>query len=100
MKIICLCARGNSRSVACAYVLKEKGHEALAAGMYSTSRATRKMLYEWADIIILHLPSIKHWIPEEYHHKVRVWDVGKDIFFRDFDKGLKQTFENYIKSEL
>lgn len=99
MKIICLCSEGNSRSAACAFVLKQHGHEALAAGMRATSRNTRKMLFEWADVIILHLGALKHWIPEEYHHKVKVWDVGPDIFFRDYDESLKESFEHFLATD-
>ena len=103
MKIVCLCQRGNSRSVALAWILKDKmremKHEVIATGMLVTSRQTRRMLYDWADLIILVVGRYKHWIPEEYHHKLRVWDVGSDIYFRGFDDGLIKMFEEYIKNE-
>ena len=102
MKIVVMCKIGNSRSVALAYLLKKMKHEAIAIGMHSTKRSTRKMLYDWADLIILVISEkkYKHWIPEEYHPKVKVWDVGPDIYFRGYDKGLLQIFKNYIKKDL
>lgn len=101
MKIIIMCQQGNSRSVALAYLLKEMKHEAIAIGMLSTSRKTRKMFYDWADLIILVISEkrYKHWIPEEYHPKVKVWDVGVDRFFRGYDEELLQTFKDYFKKD-
>jgi hypothetical protein len=101
MKILCMCQQGNSRSVALAYLLKENKHESIAIGMLSTSRKTREMLYGWADLIIMVISEkrYRHWIPGEYQHKVKVWDVGHDVFFRDFDFSLKKTFRDYIKRE-
>lgn len=89
-KILCLCQRGNSRSVALAWYLKDKvGHEAIAIGMTASSRQTREMLYKWADLIVLVIGDrYKHWIPEEYHRKLKVWDVGSDVYFRGFDHEL------------
>lgn len=101
MKIICMCKAGNSRSVALAYILKERfKHEAIAIGITTTSRKTRRMLYDWADVIILVIDErFKRWIPEEYWDKLKVWDVGRDIYFRDYDHALKEKFNNFIKSE-
>ena len=99
MKILTLCMRGNSRSVALSYYLKEKlGHESIAAGMTSSSRETRKMLYEWADLIILVIGDrCKHWIPEEYWHKLEVWNVGRDVYFRKFDNRLMEKHKENLK---
>ena len=102
MKIVVMCQQGNSRSVALAYLLKEMKHEAIAIGVLSTSRNTRKMFYDWADLIILVINEkrYKHWIPKEYHSKVKVWDVGPDIFFKGYSEDLLQIFKNHLKKDL
>jgi hypothetical protein len=102
MKILCLCQKGNSRSVALAWYLKQKHqikHEAIAAGMVTTSRSTRKMLYEWAELVILMVPRYRHWIPSEYDSKIVECDVGTDIYFRGFDKNLIKKITEFIKNE-
>jgi hypothetical protein len=98
MKILCLCQKGNSRSVVLAWYLRKlQRHETLAAGMVTTSRTTRKMLYEWADRIILVVPRYSHWIPEEYHDKLRVINAGRDPW-REHDQDLLKRYETLLDS--
>jgi hypothetical protein len=67
--------------VVLAWLLRtEFKHETLAAGMVTASRETRKMLYQWADRIVLVVPRYQHRIPEEYRHKLRVIDAEGDPF--------------------
>ena len=100
MRILCLCERGNSRSVALAWILKDHmGHNAIASGMRSMDDGTKKMLYEWADRIILVDKSFENEIPEEYKSKLKVWDVGPDRFFRGFEQSLLDTYVKYINEE-
>lgn len=102
MRILCLCQKGNSRSVALAWYFKQvhqPRHEALAAGMVTTSRATRQLLYDWADLIILTPSRYRHWIPSQYDYKVRVWDVGTDRFFRGFSEELIGMYREFANQE-
>lgn len=100
MKIICLCQKGNSRSVVLSWLLKSQyHHEALAAGMVTTHRRTRKMLYDWADLIILMTPRYRHWIPTEYDSKVLVCDVGTDIWFKGHPQDLVEKCQKFIGSQ-
>ena len=102
MKILCLCQKGNSRSVALAWYFKQRHqpkHEALAAGMVTTSRETRKLLYDWADLVILTAGRYRHWIPDEYGHKLLVWDVGTDRFFRGFSDELIGMYSKFALAE-
>ena len=93
MKVLCLCQKGNSRSVVLAWLLRKQfGHETLAAGMVTASRATRKMLYEWADRIILVVPRYQHRIPEECRDKLRVIDAGGDPW-NGHDEALLGRYE-------
>ena len=50
-------------------------------------------------ILVISEKRYKHWIPEEYHPKVKVWDVGVDRFFRGYDEELLQTFKDYFKKD-
>jgi hypothetical protein len=93
MKVLCLCQKGNSRSVVLAYMLRKLLKcEAIPVGMVTTSRSTREMLYQWADRIILVVPRYAHWIPEEYRGKLRVIDAGGDPF-KSHDKALLKRYE-------
>ena len=91
MKVLCLCQKANSRSVVCAWLLRKTfGHEVLAAGMVTTSRRTRRMLYQWADRIVLVVPQYAHWIPAEFRSKLRIVDAGRDTWIKHDDVLLKR----------
>ena len=97
MKILVLCERGNSRSVALAWILKDHmGHNAIATGMRTTDDDTKKMLYDWAERIILVDKTFEDKIPEGYKSKLKIWDVGPDRFFRGFEQDLLDTYVKYI----
>ncbi len=57
MRVLCICQKGNSRSVVMAWYLRNKRkHDTIATGMITASRRTRNMLYQWADLVILLAP--------------------------------------------
>lgn len=60
-----------------ARVLKFYRHEAIA-GSWHFSEATKSLLCEWADLVIVMMPKGKQHIPERWQEKVRVCDVGED----------------------
>ena len=80
MNFLCICRAGSTRSVACANALKRRGQNAVAAGMDYNSPEPIGMLSHWADRIVL----MYHWnpdfIPASERHKVRLLDVGRDIW--------------------
>ena len=78
------------------YLRKTFGHETLAAGMVTASRSTRKMLYDWADMIILVVPRYRNRIPPEYLGKLKVIDAGGDPF-TGFDPGLIARYQAQLK---
>lgn len=83
MKILCLCEGGSCRSVALAFLLKNKyGQDALAAGWRLNTPETLIMLYDWADMIICLETYMKEKIPQQYHNKTSVFDIGPDRFFQ------------------
>ena len=97
MNILCVCQRGNSRSVALAYIFKDVyGQDALAMGISAASDDTKSMLYEWADIIILVDQKYEDEIPAEYKKKLQIWDVGSDKYFLGFHPELLELYRKYI----
>ena len=100
MRILCLCERGNSRSVALAWILKDHmGQNAIASGMRTMDDETKELLYKWADRIILVDKNFEPEIPEQYKLKLKIWDVGPDRFFRGFEQSLLDTYVKYINEE-
>ena len=96
MRVLCLCQKGNSRSVVLAYLLRKRFKcEAIPAGMVNTGRATREMLYRWADRIILVVPRYAHWVPDEYRDKLRVIDAEGDPF-KGHDEALLKRYESKL----
>lgn len=99
MKILCMGRQGNSRSVTLAYLLKGKGHDAIACGMRRVGRDTRKMLLDWADLIILLHQKCQEGIPQDYWHKLKIWPVGRDVYFQEPNKTLVELLEIHMKRE-
>ena len=95
-----MCRRGNSRSVALAYLFKHKlKYEAIAVGLHQHSAETYKMLYDWADWIIVVDKKLAYRVPAEYSDKLKVWDVGSDRWFKGFDESLTNQFTAYIRRD-
>jgi hypothetical protein len=100
MKVLCVCRNGNSRSVALAWLLKHKhGQDALAMGLRKNSHETQQMLYEWADLIILTAGKYAGEIPDVYTAKLRIWDVGSDVWFKGFAPDLVEHYQHFIKTK-
>ena len=91
--------QGNSRSVALAYLLKGKGHDAIACGMRRMGRDTRKMLLDWADLIVLLHQKCQEGIGQEYWDKLTIWPIGRDVYFQEPNQNLKDMLEIHIKRE-
>lgn len=101
MKILCVCERGNSRSVCMAFLFKDMLHQdALAVGLTSSSEDTKRLLYEWADVIILVAGSLVDMIPDAYRGKLMVWDVGEDVYFQGFHQDLIDKCLGYMQKHL
>lgn len=82
MKILTMCRGGNVRSVTLAYLFKYKYNiDSLACGWERNSPETNEMLFEWADLIITVEPYIlTEKIPNKYHYKAKVYDIGEDVW--------------------
>lgn len=63
-------------------VLKyQYGNDVLNCGVEGNEPETLEMLYNWAEVIVVLRDFFKDSIPEKYHHKVRILDVGVDRFW-------------------
>ena len=103
-KILCICQRGNSRSVALAYLFKDVfNQDAIAIGCDTAEEDTRQMLYKWAECILVvdsKLKDIVHdELPERYEEKFAIWDVGPDRYFLGFHPELLNQYMRYIDEE-
>lgn len=99
-KILTICEYGNSRSVALAWMLKEQhGKEAIAIGICCTSPETFAMMCAWADTIIVTVGHISHPILNVFGGKVKVWDVGRDVYFLGYKEELIKKYQEYINQE-
>lgn len=76
-----MCEGGNVRSVAMAYLLKDRhGQNAVACSWRSNPLDSRIVFYEWADyIVIMQAVFIQH-VPAEYHAKTRCVEAGPDVW--------------------
>lgn len=100
MKVLCVCSRGNSRSVALGWMLKDgMAFDAIAMGIDANSEDTKNMLYDWADHIIIVDRELLDKFPERYKNKLKVFDVGGDRFFRGFEPELIDIYKKYLINE-
>jgi hypothetical protein len=101
MKVLCICQKGNMRSVALAHILKtEHKLDAIAMGICTSSPDTQKMLFEWCDVMILTSKRYIELIPLEYRRKLKVWHVGTDRWFNGYPSDLTEKFREFISQDL
>lgn len=97
MKILTICQGGNVRSVGLAYILKyQLGHDALAMSWEKNSLDTKKLLFEWADKIILMEKRAEEHIPDGYKDKIQVFDIGPDRWLNSLHPDLHKTISSRI----
>ena len=81
MKFLVICAGGNIRSRSFVHdLMYRRGHEAMSASHDKQTDETLKMLFEWADRIIVVQPKYAERVTSDHKHKVKVLDVGPDEF--------------------
>lgn len=93
MRILCVCDQGVSRSPTLAALLQYRGHETLAIGAERSSDETRRLLAEWADLVILtdvnqlgYFPTLQ--TPRD-GKRLEVWPIA-DAYPRPFNQELRQ----------
>lgn len=81
MKFLTICAGGNIRSRAMAYILMERHQQdALSAGANYQPQTIAHLTTTWADRIIVMEPKFMEVVPVNHRNKVKVCDVGEDTY--------------------
>jgi len=81
LRFLCICAGGNVRSRAMAYILMDRcGQDALSAGAVYQPETIASLAAMWADRIVIMTPEYISVVPENQRHKVRCCDVGPDTY--------------------
>jgi hypothetical protein len=52
------------------------------------------MLFDWADHIIV--TDTDQFVPTRHQRKVRLWDIGPDVFPRPFNKTLLAVVRKHV----
>lgn len=81
LRFLCICAGGNVRSRAMAYILMDRHkQDALSAGAGYQPETISVLSAMWADRIVIMQPEHILVVPEAQRHKVRCCDVGPDTY--------------------
>jgi len=98
MKILCVCNKGNVRSVATKYCLNRRGHDdVITVGCTLVSDETIFMLSLWADMILLAKPVHGKRIPDKFKDKInKSFTIGEDRW----GNPLNLMLEEIINKEL
>lgn len=98
-RVLCVCQKGNSRSVALAWLLKrDRKADALAVGIQTASAETFEYLCLWAQIIILTDRRLDGAALDAYRAKVVHFDVGTDVWFHGYDTDLIERYRAFIEA--
>lgn len=98
-RILCVCEHGNSRSVALAYILKRQGYDAVAMGVATAGAETQAMLCQWADKVIVLDVRLLPQLKMQPEGKLKVYDLGDDIWFRNFRAELMTILNGFLERE-
>lgn len=80
-RILCVCQGGHVRSVSLRFLLNYvHGFDSLACGWEPNTDETKRMLYDWADTIIVMETAFAEKLPADVLHKVMAIDVGPDVW--------------------
>lgn len=99
MKIVCVCAAGNVRSVGLARVLKgDVGgrHDAVAIGHQTAGEELKSLLFNWADRIVVMTEGIRSHVPAEHAHKLLVCEVGPDVYGDPRNPELRKQCKAFV----
>lgn len=98
-RVLCICAAGNSRSAALAYLLKGMGVEAIAVGADVHSSETLLTLSRWATHVVVMRDTILDRIPIELRDRAYLCDVGADRYFRGHSEELLDQCRAFIEDK-
>lgn len=76
------------------------GRDGLACGWQSNTEETRYMLCHWAQTIIVMETYMAEFVPEEFKHKVLIYDVGPDIWSNPLHEDLIAKVTRLIEADI
>lgn len=103
-KFLCVCAGGNVRSVALAYLLKSMGHEAVAIGMDHFGVESTRALAAWADVVVTVADDIRAKVYERIgavpylQAKVRHIPLGPDVWGVSINPDLVRRCRDLVEN--
>ena len=101
MKILCICAEGNSRSVGTRFILNQLGNfDVLACGINRNKPETVNILCEWADKILLAEKIMIYQLPDnkEIRDKViKEFEIGGDRWANPLHPDLHKFVREALK---
>lgn len=98
-KVVAMCQGGNSRSAGCGYLLKYfYDKDAIACGWEKNRPETLRMLFTWADKIVVMQEEFRRFVPTEFHHKTVACDVGPDVWFNSLHPDLLQKCDDILRT--
>ncbi len=98
LKFLTICEGGAVRSVCLAAILRwDFGQDAIPVSGKLVPDETLAMLCEWADFIIVMVPEYGERIPVRFTNKMRVVDVGPDIWRNSMHKQLMSILGDTVQ---
>jgi hypothetical protein len=99
MKFLTICEGGAVRSVAFAAVIRWDFHQdALPVSAAKNSPETIAALCDWADRIVPMEAKFADVVPSAHKHKIKICDVGPDVWFNSFDRKLRDLCGEFIEA--
>ena len=74
--------------------------DALAASLEANSSDTLKMLFDWADRIILVEDMMKKYVPKLYYSKLLILDIGPDRWGQSLNPELLQICSDLLSKAI
>jgi predicted protein tyrosine phosphatase len=100
-RILAVCLRGNSRSAAMAWVLKEEfERDAVCIGWSAAGPELMDTLCRWAEVVVVMEGKFAKHIPAAYAEKIKVCDVGDDRWVNPRHPELQELCRNFAAKEL
>ncbi len=98
--ILCVCEHGNNRSVTMAHILKYTDNfETLTAGLAYHTPETLKMLFDWAEVIVVPEYKLLSLVPEQYKSKIKYYNLGEDKYPRPFNMILYNKAKEIMRRD-
>ena len=94
-RVLCVCQCGHSRSAALVRILHKNGYPAIACGAGTAGNWLPRLCQD-ADVIVLMQEQFRPYIMPLYHPKIKVMDIGIDVWSNPFNQQLLDLVEGRL----